>query len=134
MLTAHNWTLESVVLHPAPAGDPAWAGRIRSLLERNRRARSLFALFDTTPPHGLSPLSLWPLVLQQHGRFPALVHRFLRKRNAEAFCEHLQASVVAAAVPAAAASRENCALGDPRTTATPTAPLDKKRPHQLLSE
>jgi hypothetical protein len=133
MLTAHNWTLERVVLHPAPAGDPAWVGRIRSLLERNRRARSLVTLFDTTPPHGLSPLSMWPLVLQERGRFPALVYRFLRKQNVEAFCEHLQASVVAAA-PAAAASRENCALDDPSATATPTAPLDKKRPHQLPSE
>jgi hypothetical protein len=114
----------------SPCPDRALLQRLPKLLEHNRRVRELLPQ--------VSSQAMWPRVLAECGRFPALMYRFVRDENLGLVLSAASANHVRPDAAAQAALEGQAAAGEmahPAVAEMAARPGEsKKRRHLLLSE
>jgi hypothetical protein len=127
LLTTYHCTLQEVTLDPF---DDASQARINALLESNQRVRALGKPDSPTTfqRYHLLRKSAWPRVLEEYGRLPTQLYRFLRHGNLEGFALQVEdVSATAAARPRGRSGRRASFRSEATTTAALARPRDAKK-------
>jgi hypothetical protein len=127
LLTTYNCTLKVIDLDPL---DDASQARINALLERNTRVRALGKPDGQTTfeRYHLSRASVWPRVLEEYGRLPTQLYRFVRHGNLEGFAYQVDdVSASASAGPRGRNGRRASFRSEATTTAASARPRDAKK-------